>query len=185
MSELYNVTIEPVELPVTLEECKDFMKVTSTFEDDLISAFIETATDQIEQYTGRVFVERTIEASFDSLFCSKYEAYPFISLMRAPLQSVTSVQIDGDDESYQLKEKTKGYSRLILDEVSLSSFSTPYPLQIVFIAGYGGASDVPSLIKTAIKMYVNFLYKNRGDCGGVTSEVKSILAPYRILEVFA
>ena len=37
MAELYTVTIEPVELPVTLAECKEFMKITSSYEDDLIT----------------------------------------------------------------------------------------------------------------------------------------------------
>ena len=67
----------------------------------------------------------------------------------------------------------------------------PRPIRVTFVAGYGDASAVPQPIKIAIMMMSNALFEDRGDCecaeskGSVGGAARSLLAPYRILEVFA
>lgn len=198
--ELYTVTVPAAEQPITLAEAKAFMKISSTFEDDLISALIIAATEQAEQYTGQVFITRTFLGKFSVEYISSTEIYPYVKLRRAPLDTVNTVQISVDDtfidESYQEKKPTHGYARILFND-SVSSFDDiPYPLQINFDAGYGDASAVPDNIKLALKMYVNFLYRNRGDCidssscgvlkdnSGLPPVVRSLLTPYKIIEVY-
>ena len=199
--ELYTVTVDPVGFPVTLDEAKAFMKVTNTAEDTLIQALIETATEQLESYTGQYFIERTVQGDFDDILTSRYEVYPFVKIRRAPLQTVTSVQVSIDDsfvdEDFQIKKRNHGFSRILFPSFSGSLDDVPFPLQIVFVAGYGEASDVPERIKTAIKEYVNFLFRNRGDCldpgacgvlnksGGIPPLIKSLVSNFRIVEVYA
>lgn len=199
--ELYTITVPATEQPITLAEAKTFMKVSSTFEDDLISGFIIAATEQIEQYTGQVFIIRTFLGEFSVEYISKTEVYPYVKLRRAPVQTVNSVQISVDDtfidESYQKKKPTHGFTRILFNEAFNYLDDIPYPLQINFDAGYGTASEVPENVKLAIKMYVNFIYRNRGDCldssscgvlknnSGLPPVVKALLAPYKIIEVYA
>ncbi len=199
--EFYTVTVPAAEQPITLAEAKEFMKITSTYEDDLITALIVAATEALESYTGQVFVTRTIRGDFDAIYASKTEVYPWVKLRRAPLDTVASVQVSIDstfvDESYQIKKTIHGFGRILFDDLSRSIDDIPYPLQIVFVSGYGAAADVPENIKTALKMYVNFMYRNKGDCidgsacgvlndsSGLGPIVKSMLNPYKIIEVYA
>jgi len=202
MSDFYTITVYPVGFPVTLQEAKDFMRVTSTAEDDLIQAYIETATEQLESYTGQYFIERTVNGDFSNfLVAYKTEIYPFVKLRRAPLKSVTSVQVSSGgsfiDQDFQIKKHNHGFSRILFPSFDTSLDDIPYPLQIVFVAGYGDSDAVPERIKTAIKEYVNFLYRNRGDCldpgacgvlnqsGGIPPQIKALVSSYRIIEVFA
>lgn len=201
MADLYTITVPPAELPVTLEEAKAFMKVTSTAEDALIQVLIETATEQLESYTGQYFIERTVRGDFSNLLVAKTEIYPYLKLRRAPLKTVTSVQVSSGgsfiDEDYQIKKHNHGFSRILFPSFDTSLDDIPYPLQIVFVAGYGDADAVPEQIKTAILQYVNFLYRNRGDCldtgacgvlnqsGGIPPLIKSLVSTFRIIEVFA
>ena len=193
--ELY--TVSPSGYPVTLAEVKLFLKVTNTAEDALITALITACTERLEQYTGQYFISRTVQGDFSNMFISGTESYPWIKLRRVPVIAITSVQVSvGDtfvDESYQLKTPTHGFARILFNDFTDTLDDVPYPLQIVFTAGYGNADDVPENIKLAIKMCINSLFRNRGDCGGtcesngsaLPSVIRSLVAPYKIIEVYA
>lgn len=199
--ENYTVTVPATEQPVALAEAKDFMLITSTAQDVLITSLIKAATKQIENYTNQVFVVRTFMGEFSTLFTSNTETYPWVKVRRAPLNTITTVQISSGgsfiDESFQIKKPAHGFARILLDDFSTTIDKIPYPLQIEFSAGYGDASDVPEDIKLAIKELVNFMFRNRGDCidasscaliaenSGLPTIVKAIMSDYRIVEVFA
>lgn len=201
MADLYEITVAPVGYPVSVSEAKAYMKVTSNAEDLLIASLIRAATESIEDYTGQYYIDRTVQGDFDSVYQTNYERYPFLTIRRAPLSSVTSVQVSvGDvyvDESYQVKKKNHGFARLLLNDFNSCLDDVPYPLRVVFVAGYGAVGDVPDDIKLAIMGYVNFLYRNRNDCvdpgacaqvmsmSGFPAIVASIIGGYRIIEVYA
>ena len=196
--EYYSVTTPAASDPVLLADAKAFMRWTSTSEDSLITALISTATQRIEEYTGQCFVTRTITGEFSNLYATRTEVYPWIKLRRAPLSSITSVQVSIDsvftDAEYQIKKHTHGFSRLLFPNFLYALDDVPYPLKVVFVAGY---TAVPELIKTAIKEYVNFLFRHRGDCidasacaslsdnHGMPAIVKNMISSYKIVEVYA
>ncbi|MCP4489033.1 MAG: hypothetical protein GY820_17225 [Gammaproteobacteria bacterium] len=191
---MYNCTVTslPSGYPVTLEEVKALLRITSTAEDDLLDSLIAVATETLEAYTRRVFIERTVQEEFDSVMISGTEVYPFVKLCRSPLISVTTVEIyDGTsfvEESYQTKDQP-GFARILFNEWTYGTGDTPFPLRVTFKAGYGDAVAVPSTIKQAIMMYANYLYVNRGDCNpecrmGVPVGVRALLGAYKIVDVF-
>jgi len=199
--QLYTVTVPAADEPVTLAEAKAFMRVTSSAEDTLITTLISSATETLEQYTNRYFVVRTVQGDFSTVLVSKTEVYPYVVVGRAELQTVTSVEVSVNGsfeaESFQIKKPTHGFSRILFDDLTDQLDDIPYPLQIIFTAGYGDASNVPDNIKVAIMEYVSFLYRNRGDCidkdacsvlqenDGIPPIVRNIMARYRIIEVYA
>lgn len=201
MADLYEITEQPEGYPVKLDQVKSYMKITSSADDCLIDSLIAAATEAIEEYTGQYFIERTIQADFDSLFCTNFERYPFLTLRRGPLKTVTSAQVlinsTYTDEDYQIKKKNHGYSRILFNDFNSTLDDVPFPLRIVFVAGYGTVADVPQNIRFAIMGYVNFMYKNRNDCidpsvcsqvinmSGFPALVKSTISRLRIIEVFA
>ena len=193
----YDVIIPVAEDPVTLAEAKAWCKITHSSEDTLITALIKSATAKLELYTNRVFVERTFTGFFSHLECSKFEKGLYLALRRAPLLSVSTIEVTEDDsqvtvstDDYNVKE-TAAFSRVIFSEINNSPDVIPYPWQVVFVAGYGAAADVPEPIKTMIKQYVCFLYTNKGDCadaggktGGIPEIVRAIADEYRIVNTF-
>lgn len=147
MADLYEITVEAGQYPVTLSECKAYMKITSTAEDDLIADMIIAATNAIELYTGQYFVTRTVQGDFDSVFCTNFERYPFISFRRAPLNTITSVQVLSDssytDEDYQLKKRNHGFTRILFDDFDSSVLDdVPFPVRIITTVGYTSTGSI-------------------------------------------
>lgn len=197
--DFYTVTVPPAELPVTLAEVKAYLRVTNSAEDGIITGLIQAVVNELESYARRFFVSRTVLGEYDRLEWSKFEPFSFVELRRAPLGAVTSVSvIEGSGTTdvtadTELKD-TAGYARVLFPEtLPTPKDNEPRPLQVVFTAGYGDATAVPEEIKTAIKMGVNFYFRNRGDCATECGNTKASQSPviqgalsnYKILSTFA
>jgi uncharacterized phiE125 gp8 family phage protein len=163
-------------------------------EDDLLTALITAARQQVEAITQR----QLISATWD-LFLDEFPAKGFIPLPFGQLQSVSSVAYtDSDGVSHPmilttdyLVDASSDPGRVVLPYgVSWPSF-TPYPsnpIAIRFVAGYGStAASVPAGIRTAIKMLAEDYWNNRSathtqQVGNVTENkaVLSLLYPFRI-----
>ena len=190
----YTITVAATEEPVDINEALDFCRVDKNSPDEsLVETLIKAATLQCENYTNRVFVERTYLGEFDCLEATRFEIYPFVELRRGPFKSLTSVTLEEDGSpvavSDVLTKDTPSYARLLFTETLNTPDEVAYPLQVTFVAGYGAAAAVPEDIKTAIKQYVLFLYENRGDVApdgnqGLPVVVTSILHAYRIVNTF-
>ena len=199
ISDLYLIATggEPVGEPINLTETKEWLRVRTTADDPLITALISSAILFGEKFTNRVFIERTLEGFFSGIETSNCETTPFVTVRRAPLLAVTSVEVLSGGSytaftDYKVKD-TGGFARILFEngiyDASPDS-DEPYPLKITFTAGYGAKYDVPADIKTALLAHVAFLYENRGDVvsvGGVSMplETQSIYSgKYQILNTF-
>lgn len=90
------VVTEPTVEPITLTDAKLHLREDGTGQDDLISAIIKVARQYAEAYTGRAFVERTLELSLDA-----FPASGEILLPRPPLLLVESVKYTDEDGAEQ------------------------------------------------------------------------------------
>ncbi len=193
-NDLYTITVAPTEESVALNDVLEWCRVDQNSPDEsLISALITAAVEQCENYTNRVFVERTFLGEFDATQVTKCELYPFAELRRAPLVSVATVTLEEDGSPVAVSgveiKFSHTYARLLFTEALNIADEVAYPLKVTFNAGYGLAVDVPQDIKTAIKQTVLFWYENRGDVApdskqrlpGVTT---MILHKYRIVNTF-
>jgi uncharacterized phiE125 gp8 family phage protein len=54
------VTTQPAIEPVSLQEVKDSLRITSSSEDSLITQYIVDARVYAENYTGRKFITQTL-----------------------------------------------------------------------------------------------------------------------------
>lgn len=199
VNDFYSVTVAAAKDPIGVKDAKDFMRIDAAITEDdvLIQGCITAAVLDGEAFTNRCFVSRTFLGKFSGLDISKFEPCPFVQVRRAPLVSITSVEVMVNDalstvstDDYDLKESS-AFSRILFnDSGSLTVDPVPYPLEVVFIAGYGDPKDVPDDIKTALYQHVLYLYENRGDVQaegkltmpGVTKAIYS--GNYRILNTF-
>lgn len=192
-NDYYEIIVPPSEQPVTLADVKAWCKVTHTADDAIFTALIAAAAQKAELFTNRVFIERTFTGFFAGLECSIDERGLYLALRRGPLLSVATIEVTVDDaqvtisaDDYNVKQSS-GFSRVVFNEFDESLDDIPYPLQVDFTAGYGGAVDVPEPIKTVIREIVCYWYSNRGDCAAgneLPGIAKGILGEYRIVNTY-
>lgn len=181
--------------PITLDEAKAQCRVSSTDEDDLLTALIIAARQECEHKVGRMLISQVWEQVFD--------AFPSgaIDLDMAGATSVVSVTYVDTAGALQ----TYGSANYVLDaECEQESWlhpaaGTTWPstydsanaVHIRFVVGFGpSASDVPRSVRTWLLMRVGTLYQCRTEIssGAPLSELPmrftdGLLDRYRVLSV--
>jgi uncharacterized phiE125 gp8 family phage protein len=164
----FSQTTAPTTYPVTLQEAKNHLRVDVTDDDALITAQIQAATSWVEQFCGRQLITATYLLTLDRF--PRWDT-PII-LPRPPAISVTSITYTKSDEStdtvtstdYVLDNKDDlDRHRIVLkDAFSWPTDTRDYAaVRVIYTAGYGAASAVPDVYKSAIKLMVGNLYENR------------------------
>jgi hypothetical protein len=187
---------------VSLADMKLFLRVDGTGDDDIITAYIATATEAVKQYLRQAVLTETFVFKADG-FTDAYgddrllalgpgvhtASRPYIlgggetlDLPFPPLQSVTSIVTydRGNNAStysasrYQV-DLTSGRIYLNEGETWPSDLRAQDAVEVTYVAGYGSGST-PTPILEAIRMYVQSMYEG---CAGMTGQAKALLAPYR------
>jgi len=205
----FSLLTPPSAEPVSLDEAKAHLRLGTTDDDAFVSNLIKAARMWAERYTGRSFMTQTWQLALDGLPDASMDwwdndptspllglnAARFLSLPRAPLQSVTSVEIFDDNDtattwaaSHYFVDTHREPGRLVLR----SGASWPMPTRpangivVTYVAGYGDdAMSVPEPIRAAIRERVAHGYAHRGDeeptvlsRGSFAAE--ALLDPYRL-----
>jgi len=163
---VWEITSGPAIEPITVQELKDFSGIDYTEHDEMLEGFIEAVRGAAEEYTGRAFIEQTIQMKMD------YWPDTVVELPRPPLISVTKVAtLDEDDAEteydsdnyYVITQGTPG--KVVLKKSVTAPQNTVRDhggFLIEFKAGYGsGASDVPGIICNGVKAWAAIVYATR------------------------
>lgn len=159
------LTTRPTELPITLEEAKTHCRVTSTDDDDYLTALIEPVTTWVESYTNRALIYQTWTRYLD--------AFPrVINLHRWPVVSVTSIKyIDTDGNQQTLSASvyrvdvhagrvTEAYDQQWPDTRLLTN-----AVEVAYQAGYASSAQqlakIPAPLRHAMLLIVAHYYNNR------------------------
>lgn len=202
------VTTPPAIEPVTLDELKASLRITSNAEDTLLAQYIEDARHLVERTTGRKLINQTITTYYTGFTGSVSSQWwtgtmtahenilygnQSLELEFAPVQSVTTLEQVEDDNSENLIASIEYYldnydddMRSVIRAVSTLTYGSrdENNMKAVYVAGYGAsASDVPSALRRAVLVLAGQLYSNRGDCGDecqTSCGAKSMMEPYII-----
>jgi len=158
-------TAGPSVEPLSLTEAKAHLRVTHTAEDTLISALITAARTEVENYLGRQLITATWVLRLD-------EFIDTIEVPRAPLQSVTSlayVDTNGDSQTLEADTdytvdvySTPGRVVPVYGGSWPSTYGHVNDVTLTYEAGYGdAATDVPSNIIHAVRLYLGHYYEHR------------------------
>jgi uncharacterized phiE125 gp8 family phage protein len=128
--------------PVTLQEAKDYMRISSESENDLIEELITSARERIEKYTGLSLGLKTLKAYW----------FYFHIPAEIPYGPVTAINSVVDDNDVELEYTARG-----LQYKTLEAYSTQ-GLAIEYEAGF---AVVPKGLKLAILKQVSTDYENR------------------------
>lgn len=184
----------PAGEPLTLADAKLHLRVDGTHEDALISSMIRTARQKLDGrdgFLGRALMLQTWEMSLDA-FPAREIKIPLV-----PLNAIVSVIYIDRDGIEQTVDAQNYEADTSVDEgwiVPVRGFHWPVTMHTInavrirFIAGYGGAEDVPEPIRHAIRMHTAHLYDGR-DIGPAEHTKDTPLgweqhvAPYRMWSV--
>ena len=146
----YQITVQPATEPVDVADCKLVARLTATGLDGLIEdLFIPSARRTCEQRLGRSLITQTIRKTLDA-----WPADGDIELEYGPVASITSVSyLDANGDStlvdsdlYSLDSRNEVGSAWVLlapDQIWPTTGSYANAVSVLYVAGYGGASDVP------------------------------------------
>ncbi len=159
------LTTAPTVEPITLDEMKDHLRLTSVDDDTYILDLITTARVWAENFQGRAYNTQTWTYWLDD-----WPDGIAISLPRPPLQSVSHVKYyDTDDladtfaSTNYLVDTVRG--RIVLNDDAdwpTTSLRPANAIEVQFVAGYGDVSgNVPAMVRHAIKVLVAHQYTMR------------------------
>lgn len=185
------VTVPPTEQPITLDQLKAHLRITSVVWDDYLTSLLPVATDIVQQYLGRKLITQTLQMSLDesansnawwdgTLQASAYSVFggasPVIELAWLPCASVAEIKIFDEDDNetivpssvYQVDTiDPDKWARIALRRSQVWPTTNGRALvsfQVTYVVGYGLADDVPPAITHGTLMVAAYLYANRGDC---------------------
>ena len=195
---------------VATSEQKSFMRVDFSDDDTLIGELVKASQNVIQTYLNRAITTQTLELYLDRLpFYNDLKLQEgiytapdieynsnYIVLPRPPVASVTHVKYFDDSDTESTFSSSKYYVDLISEQARVvlrtgESWPTVTETRnanayvVRYVAGYGGASDVPPPIVQAIKLLTTHLYENRE---AVTSlgvntipyTIGALLQPYKV-----
>jgi len=128
--------------PVTLQEAKDYMRISSNAEDDLIEELITSARERIEKFTGLSLGEKTLKA---------YWFYYHIP-SEIPYGPITLINSVVDDNDVDVEYTARGLQYKVLEAYSTVGLAIEYE---------AGFTIVPKGLKLAILKQVSTDYENR------------------------
>lgn len=177
------VTSQPVTEPLTLTEVKNFLKIDTSDEDAYLTGLIVATRQLVETYLHRALITQTLRLNFD------YFEERKIELWRAPIQSITSVKTTDPDNIQTTIDSANYY--LLNDYLTFNdnyvfsgSLRSSQAIEIVYIAGYGSASDVPQAIKNAMLEQIQNIHECGCDIASLSSKAVVMLSAYRLMRIW-
>ena len=173
--------------PISVAEAKEHLRVVDFTDDDTyIGQLIDAATTWCEDYCDRTFADKQYTVAFDDFFGTRIELpRPPVRLnATAASATVTISYVDTGGATQTLTWAQSGTQQFRLDRDHVPALVYPLYLevwpsvrlddksvQITYLAGYGGAANVPTPAKHAIKMLVGHWYLNREAVGSAGQNV--------------
>ena len=166
---------------ISLDQVKDFIRLSGDDENTMIQLLIDAATKNAEGIMGIDLLTTTYE-------CYMPNFYGDLTLRRAPYQSLVSIEYLKDkvyttlaSSEYKLSE---GGIYGIIEQIEVPSIDDDVKgVKITFKSGYGdNVSDVPADIIMALLQTVHHWYDNRGICG-CPDAVNDIYDRYKVIDI--
>jgi len=164
--------------PVSLDEAKDYVRITASDEDTLITSLIRSATRWAEEYTGYRFCTQTWTYHMDTFpyrtsyvfnYAGSGDDFEVIKLPYPPLQSVTSVKYYNgsnvlttlvEDTDYRVDINSKP-GRVEPIESWPDTYDRLNAVQIKFVCGYSETDYIDDDVKNAILLRFADVFENR------------------------
>ena len=187
--------------PVSVADAKEHLRIVDFTDDDTyIGALVDAAVAWCEDFCDRTFADKTYTVAFDDWPALRIELpRPPVRLnSSAASATVTISYVESNGTTSTLTWSQSGTQQFRLDRDHVPSLAYPLYLedwpnvrlddkaiQITYLAGYGGAANVPKPAVHAIKLLVGHWYASRESVlvGTISKEmefsVTALLSPLR------
>jgi uncharacterized phiE125 gp8 family phage protein len=149
------------------------LRVGNTADDTLLTGLIEVTRTAAEYFMNRSLITQSWKISFDNYAPTR------VSLRMGPVQSITSVTLIARDGTSTVMDAgqyylSSGKRFLIFDANPIA-----HRVEIVYVTGYGGSSDVPDAIRQGILLHTRMLFDDRNGTVGIPEAARALYVPYR------
>ncbi len=157
-----------------LDEVKNYLRISHDYDDGLLAGLIDAAIESVEMFTGVSLHIRSCTVKIQSALSS-------ISLKYSPVLDIDSVALKKDgvetDISIDFGIVLNGGASIAVDEKYIGE-----DLEVIYKAGYR-EDLVPRAIKHGILMHISDMYENSVDAVALSSQIKDLYTPYRIIKI--
>ncbi|WP_343313900.1 phage head-tail connector protein [Brucella sp. BE17] len=166
---MFLVTPPEIE-PVTIEDARAFLRLSSTSEDAILERLIRTARELVEVETGLALIDQTWRLRVD-----RWPRSGRLALFKFPVTSIAMVvayRPDGTAISFPPEEfhLQDGRRPQRLYMASYPEAMSLCGLEVDFVAGFGAtAASVPEVLKQAIFNLTAHLYETRAGIDAVAT----------------
>lgn len=172
------IITDSINTSVTLEDAKNFLRIDSANDDELLTRLIKSATKKCESYIGKSLITKTYKISFENCILSK------VKLPYGPIQSISSV-VSKDSlgnieviapENYSLNTAT--------NTITFNSAIVNYIIEIIYTSGYGDLeTDIPEDIKQGLLFHIARLYDDRSGYSKIPNASISLYSSYKNVRI--
>lgn len=154
--------------PVALADAKQWLKLETGDDDDMVGALITAARLMVEAQRRRMLITQTWRLVYDC-----WRNGRLIKIPLAPFQSLTAIRVYDSSGTAQTVS-TSLYHLDAAPEAARIIFGAPPPnpgrphagIEIDIVVGYGATpQSVPEPLRQAIRVLVTDWYENCGDAG--------------------
>lgn len=194
----------PTKLAVSVSDMKDYLRISGSDDDDLLTNLIFSSTQSVRNYCRRAIIEEVFELTLDKPVDNGLDELRLgagihtvsksfalqgwgneVDLPFPPVISVTSIKTYATDNTestyssanYQVDE-TGGRIYLNEGQVWPSNLRNRESVKIRYTAGY---DPIPHPIIMAIKQHVAYMYECRQSCE-LPQNCKDMLSGYRLFD---
>jgi uncharacterized phiE125 gp8 family phage protein len=177
----------PVIEPVTLDEARDYLRLDSEDEDELVENLIRAARHLVEAASGQMLIHQTWRLSLN--------AWPVMGRLRLPIEPLDAVigarVLDEAGAAQDIDLSVFAIDSGARPPAILAIGALPRPgrrlngIEIDVRAGHGAIrAEVPPQLRLAVLKLVAHWFENRGDATGerisaMPGEVTALTAPWR------
>ena len=191
----FSTLVEGPAVPLlSLAEAKAHCRVDYSDDDDLLTAYVQAATDMVDAEwgeLGRALVTQRWRATMPA-----FPASGHFDITPPPVQQITSITYYDTDNAeqtlssgvYRLTVNGEFASVDLLDGASWpQTYARADAVSVDFDAGYGdAASDVPEGIRLAVRLMVGHWYEQRAavtekSMSALPLGIRSLLNKYRVV----
>ena len=182
-------TVEPTLTVVTVDDAKSHCRISHDHEDALLHTLIRAATSWVERYTVRALMTQSYRIVSETWPASLELPYA------CPLQSITSVkyydasnvqQTLASSEYLTITSLLPGRLEWSATVTYPSTYLRPDAVEVIYVAGYTDAANVPPPLVQAVLMLVGHWHANREAAivSAISKEVEfsvqALCQPYRL-----
>lgn len=174
------VLTPPDEEPVSLSKAKSYLRIGHDGEDELVASLLAGARAALETQTGLCLVRRTLRWSF-AVWPRDLVARSSVRLPAAPVSELVSVRSLTEEVETDLTTRfVLDGQRLCLRPGSwLPATESSARVEVDFVAGFGGAADVPEDLSLALLVMADAAYRRGSNDVVVPDAAETLIASRR------